>query len=245
MKQFNRPEHRIIGEALGRMDGQFLAAAQCWFGGGTAIVLKLGEYRVSRDIDFLCADADGYRMLRSAAVENGVRAFFGPTVEAVRDFRIDQYGIRTAVRLKGQIIKFEVVRESRICLDGNVADELGVPTLSLADLSSEKLLANADRCQDRSVAFRDAIDLGMLIRHQGELPIDSVEKAEAAYGDDVARKVAWVTNTLRDADEMHGAAGVLRMAPADVASAISNLRCEATRIWPDAGIKPDAAETNQ
>lgn len=29
-------------------------------------------------------------------------------VEAVRDFQIDQYGLRTIVRLQGQPIKFEV-----------------------------------------------------------------------------------------------------------------------------------------
>ncbi|WP_245431400.1 nucleotidyl transferase AbiEii/AbiGii toxin family protein [Mesorhizobium atlanticum] len=91
MKAFGKPEHRIIAEALGLMDRDFLTATQCWFGGGTAIVMKLGEYRRSLDLDFLCADASGYRELRTRASELGVRAFFPEPIEAVRDFQIDQY----------------------------------------------------------------------------------------------------------------------------------------------------------
>jgi len=54
MKEFKRPEHRIIAETLGLMDRDFLTTNQCWFGGGTAIVMKFGEYRRSLDVDFLC-----------------------------------------------------------------------------------------------------------------------------------------------------------------------------------------------
>jgi hypothetical protein len=79
MKEFRRPEHRIIGEALALMDRDILTANKCWFGGGTAIVMKFGEYRRSLDVDFLCADADGYRELRTHAVERGMRAFFPRT----------------------------------------------------------------------------------------------------------------------------------------------------------------------
>lgn len=43
MKEFRRPEHRIIGEALALMDRDILTANKCWFGGGTAIVMKFGE----------------------------------------------------------------------------------------------------------------------------------------------------------------------------------------------------------
>lgn len=237
MKQFKLLDHQIIGEALAMMDSQHLAAAKCWFGGGTAIVLKLGEYRLSRDVDFLCADADGYRELRSAAVERGVRAFFPEPVEQIRDFQIDQYGLRTVVGLKDQIIRFEVVREGRISLQGHLDKELGVPTLVPADMLSEKLLANADRCHDRSTAFRDAIDLGMLIKAFGEMPEAAIEKTRAAYGADIERKVAWAVNTLRRRDELHHAADALGMAYEIAAEAISALRIEALRVWPNAGVE--------
>src|SRR4051794_10981970 len=102
MRAFVRPEHAIIAEALLLMPRQFLLENHCWFGGGTAIVLKLGEYRRSADVDFLCADQAGYRELRQAAQRRGVAAFFSGDVTALREIRTDQYGIRAALVLKGQ-----------------------------------------------------------------------------------------------------------------------------------------------
>ncbi|RVD61105.1 MAG: hypothetical protein EOS30_07970 [Mesorhizobium sp.] len=241
MKEFRKPEHRIIAEALALMDRDFLTAAQCWFAGGTAIVLKLGEYRRSLDVDFLCADVDGYRQLRMSAVERGVRAFFPEPVEAVRDFRIDQYGLRTVVKLRGQLIKFEIVREARIPLQGRFDDDLNVPSLTPSDMFAEKLLANADRCQDRAVGYRDAIDLGMLISAYREIPSDAVAKAQAAYGQDIQRKVVWVVNKLRDAEELNYAAEILQMEADMACGAISALRNESIRIWPDADISEEPA----
>ncbi|MEW6633641.1 MAG: nucleotidyl transferase AbiEii/AbiGii toxin family protein [Pseudomonadota bacterium] len=236
MKEFGKPEHRIIAQALGLMDHDFLTAAQCWFGGGTAIVMKLGEYRRSLDLDFLCADADGYRELRTRASELGVRAFFPEPVEPIRDFQIDQYGLRTAVRLHGQPIRFEVVREARIQLRGHFDEDLGTPALVPADMFAEKLLANADRCQDRATAYRDAFDLGMLVKAYGRIPADSLDKAQVAYGPDIHRKIAWVVNKLRDKGELRDAADVLQMDVTTASDAISALRQEAIRIWPEAGI---------
>ncbi|RRI05877.1 hypothetical protein EH240_04885 [Mesorhizobium tamadayense] len=234
MTEFSRPEHRIIAEALGLMDAEFLTAAQCWFGGGTAIVMKLGEYRRSLDVDFLCADADGYRELRTRASERGVAAFFPAPVEAIRDFQIDQYGLRTVVRIKGQPIRFEVVREGRIQLRGHLDEDLKVPALVLPDMFAEKLLANADRCQDRATAYRDAFDLGMLVKTYGQIPTEALDKAQTAYGPDIRRKVAWVVGKLRDKGELSYAADVLQMDVRVGVDAISALREEAARIWPQA-----------
>jgi hypothetical protein len=236
MTKFKKPEHRIIAEALGLMDHRFLTANQCWFGGGTAIFMKFGEYRRSLDVDFLCADADGYRELRTCAAERGVKAFFPDPVEAVRDFQIDQYGLRTVVRLKGQTIRFEIIREGRIKLQGHFDHDLNVSTLVSADMFAEKLLANADRCQDRATAYRDAIDLGMLIGAYGEIPIEALGKVQTAYGPDIQHKVAWVVNKLQDKDELRNAADVLQMDASVATDAISLLREEGARIWPDAGI---------
>ncbi|GLS35892.1 hypothetical protein GCM10010869_14810 [Mesorhizobium tianshanense] len=245
MKEFKRPEHRIIAEALGLMDREFLAANQCWFGGGTAIVMKLGEYRRSLDVDFLCADADGYRELRTRATERGVRAFFPEPVEAVRDFQIDQYGLRTVVRLKGQLIKFEIIREGRIKLQGHLDDDLNVPSLITADMFAEKLLANADRCQDRATAYRDAIDLGTLVKAYGEIPAEALGKAQTAYGSDIQHKIVWVVNKLQDRDELHNAAESLQMDTKAAEAAISALRNEGIRLWPGADIGKSLTDPRQ
>ena len=59
-----RPHHRRVERVLLSLDDTLLAQRRCYFGGGTAIALAWGEFRESIDIDFLVADAEGYRALR-------------------------------------------------------------------------------------------------------------------------------------------------------------------------------------
>lgn len=61
---FKRPRHQRIAHVLSALDADVLRAYACWFGGGTCIALRFGEYRESVDIDFLVSDAAGYRDLR-------------------------------------------------------------------------------------------------------------------------------------------------------------------------------------
>ena len=229
---FVRPQHNVIAEALRSMDTPFLERARCYFGGGTAIVLQNGEYRLSLDVDFLCADPDGYRELRIAALERGAQAFFGPDIETVRPFIADQYGIRGRFSLRGQPIKFEIVREGRVTLEGAIDPALGVPILAVADQFTEKLLANADRCADRAVAYRDAIDLGYLILSNGSIPPEAVQKAERAYGSDVPRKIAAVLAYLASPEEARRAAETLEMSLDAVHQAAARLHGAATAAWP-------------
>ncbi len=240
MIDFKRPEHRAVAAALAAMDHDRLAACQCWFGGGTEIVLELGEYRLSKDIDFLCSDADGYREMRSLATSGGVAALFDAPVRQERAFKTDQYGIRGIVSVVGMPLRFEIVREARIGLQGQPDLALGVPRLTHADRIAEKLLANADRCQDRSTGFRDAIDLGMLALRLGPFPDAALAKAEQAYGDDVGRKLLWVRDRLEQADECGHASAVLGMDPALVTGAVRALSVECRRLKPG-GFPPASA----
>jgi hypothetical protein len=66
---YERPHHRRIAALLGALDATKLAEWECFFGGGTAITLALGEYRESVDVDFLCASTEGYRQLRAAVFD--------------------------------------------------------------------------------------------------------------------------------------------------------------------------------
>ncbi|MCW4116118.1 nucleotidyl transferase AbiEii/AbiGii toxin family protein [Aurantimonas sp. MSK8Z-1] len=233
MLEFRRPEHRLIGAALRALDANLLLYCRCFFGGGTAVVLRHGEYRLSLDVDFLCADADGYRELRMAATRGGIAVFFGPEAKPLREFRTDQYGLRTLFDWRGQAIKFEIVREARIALSGDLDAELGVPLLARDDQIAEKLLANADRALDRGAAHRDAIDLGFLIGGGGALPQNALRKAEAAYGQDVWRKLALVLERLADGEERRWTAEALQMRLIDVDTAVDALRHAASATWPD------------
>lgn len=165
---FERPHHQRIAHVLSALDGGVLAQLSCWFGGGTCIALKFGEYRESVDIDFLVSDPAGYRELRQLLT--GVEGFTPITrpgampLELLREVRADQYGIRTQVRMDGYAIKFEIAREARIALQTpEPQDQIcGVGTLTLLDLATSKLLANSDRQADAGVFSRDVIDLAMM-----------------------------------------------------------------------------------
>ncbi len=87
---YERPQHEIVARALGMLRSDFLLQNRCWFAGGTAIVMKNGEYRLSLDIDFLCSSMVGYRELRGAVTSKGAAGVFAQPVKTLRDFRCDQ-----------------------------------------------------------------------------------------------------------------------------------------------------------
>ncbi len=184
---FDRPHHNAIAQVLKALDAELLLRAGAWFGGGTAIVLKLGEYRESVDIDFLCSSKEGYRLLREATFGGSLDRVLAPGagVTVLREVRSDQYGIRTQLEAARTRVKFEIVREARIDLSGEMDPRLGVPVLTRADMYCEKLLANADRYADKAVLSRDIIDLSMMISRWGPIPKIAWDKAEAAYGQTV------------------------------------------------------------
>lgn len=198
---FKREHHRRIHGVLNSMNGELLKQASCYFGGGTAVVLALNEYRESVDIDFLCASVDGYRLLRSRIYEEGLAGLFQSKPKQLRDVRMDQYGIRTVLEMDGSPIKFEIVREGRIELDGDMDRLLQVPVLSRGDMFAEKLLANADRGLDAATLSRDLIDLAMMIDAWGDIPGEAWQKARTAYGGSVDRIFA--TTLAKNSDSSH------------------------------------------
>lgn len=197
-----RPHHRRIARVLQSLDSDVLAGWNCLFGGGTAMVLRNGihrEYRESVDLDFLVSDRASYRSLRERLTgPDGLQAITrrGSRIEALREIRADQYGIRTlmAVPADGEAaapIKFGIVLEARIELDAPAAADRieGVPTLTALDMACSKLLANSDRWADAGVFSRDLIDLAMLEVPRALLR-QAVAKAQTAYGESVGHDLA-------------------------------------------------------
>ncbi|MGH8759931.1 MAG: nucleotidyl transferase AbiEii/AbiGii toxin family protein [Burkholderiales bacterium] len=197
---FERPHHRDVALVLQSLDAPALSQRHCYFGGGTAMALRYGEYRESMDIDFVVSDLAGYRDLRQML--GNVRGFLpiareGIEVELAREVRADQYGIRTQVRSGESTIKFEIVLEARIDLAApDDSDRVcGIQTLAPIDLAAEKLLANADRWADDSVYSRDLIDLAMM-RADRRLLEAACVKAEGAYGESVRRSLSQAVDAL-------------------------------------------------
>jgi Nucleotidyl transferase AbiEii toxin, Type IV TA system len=208
---FELVHHQRIAKLLSALDGAFLAKSQCYFGGGTAIALALGEYRESVEVDFLCASTDGYRALRATVFEGRLGAIAKEPLELMRDLRTDQYGIRTFIEIDSVAIKLEIVREARIELGGAMDSALGVPVLAREDLFAEKLLANADRSNDRATWNRDAIDLGMMVAHWGPVPDTAWMKSRAAYGPTVDAALANASRRLDDATWLEACARAMHL----------------------------------
>lgn len=182
---FTHTHHQKILHILQALDASVFHKTGAHFGGGTLITLLYGEYRWSKDIDFICPVGTGYRDLRSLVNDAGNKPsiFFSHSngITFTRDIKADQYGIRFPVMVDEVVIKIEIIAESRITL--NTSAELPwltVPCLDFADCCSEKLLANADRWNDSAIESRDLIDLAVL-RLQSALPAQAISKAEQAY----------------------------------------------------------------
>lgn len=198
---FERPHHRRIARVLEALDADLLAANACLFGGGSAMALRFGEYRESVDIGFLVSQVEGYRHLRQRMTRPegvGALARAGRVIQQAREVRADQYGIRTMLQVDGAMIKFEIVLEGRIALEApGPGDRLcGVATLTLLDMATSKLLANADRWRDDAVMGRDLIDLAMMAPSKA-LMQQALVKAQGAYGDSVATDLARAMEDLR------------------------------------------------
>ncbi len=196
--KFSRLTHQQVHALLMHLDSHYLSNTRCFFGGGTRIVLELGEYRESRDVGFLCADRAGYRKLRETISSNSLGAIQIKKLTLLRDVRADQYGIRTFVELGESRLKLEIVREARIDLDSETVKGLPVACLSKGSCFAEKLLANADRGLDTSTLSRDIVDLAFMIEAWPEADLQTgLATAAMAYGDAVARSLKAVGEKIR------------------------------------------------
>ncbi len=203
------------------LDAPLLAGHNCWFGGGTAIVLANGEFRESVDIDFLVSDQQSYRELRQIVRDHGLDALATRELDLGRTPSVDGYGIRTAVLVAGTAIKFEIIHEGRIDLDTPSPDEeiCGLRVLTRTDQVATKLLANDDRWADTSTFSRDLIDLAMMRPDTTALKAGA-RKAVDAYGKTVG-------------ESLEGAITFLQARPQRLDDYIRALKIEAPRavVW--------------
>lgn len=197
---FKRAHHLQIAVVLDALDSDLLAASNCYFGGGTAIALRYGEYRESVDIDFLVSDKSGYGQLRELVRrQKGFNALTRKPISVIRPVVADRYGIRTLLDVEGAPIRFEIVAEGRIELEPPSAGDniCGVATLTNLDMATTKLLANSDRWADQSVFSRDIIDLAMMAP-DSTVMTRAIGKAETAYRSAVVGDLRNAIEYLRD-----------------------------------------------
>ena len=182
--RYKNPHHQRIERVLHALNPDVLTDCACYFGGGTAVALMLGEYRESVDIDFVCSSPDGFRTVRNLVSDTSLGALLRPGVELsrTRPVRRDQYGVRAWITIDETPIRLEFIQEARIEVSGGMIPELPVPVLARTDLFATKLLANADRWSDSSILYRDIIDLTAMTAAWGPIPDAAWGKARRAYG---------------------------------------------------------------
>ena len=88
--------HQRVLAVLNRLNAEFLEVCCAYFEGETLLTLKYDEYRVSKDIDFLCSSQQGYRRLREEIFDRGYDAVFANPDEIMlpREMQADSYGVR-------------------------------------------------------------------------------------------------------------------------------------------------------
>ncbi len=182
---FKHAHHRKILRILESLDSSIFRETSACFGGGTLISLLFGEYRWSKDVDFICPVGPTYRRLREFISNGNFRPeiFFArhDLLQFPRELKADQYGVRFLIIVDDTPIKFEIISEARIPLaQPEYPAWSPIPCLNPIDRYAEKLLSNADRWADSSVESRDLIDLAVL-RLNGEQSNVAIEKAETAY----------------------------------------------------------------
>ena len=230
-RRLSRPQHAVVEQILGALNAPFLDRNQCYFGGGTRIVLALNEYRESADIDFLCSSREGYRSLRSTIRSRSLGEIAAEKLELARDVVADRYGIRTFIDMHGQKIKFEIVNEGRIDVTGSRQAGLGVPCLDERSCFAEKFLANADRWNDESFMSRDAIDLAYMLQGWGTQPfLEGGRLAHAAYGEAVETSARAAARKLMDRkDYFKQCVDALRVT--NSATLVAGLKAITARGW--------------
>jgi hypothetical protein len=222
--EFHRPHHRQIARLLRHFDAKFLADAGCFFGGGTQLALSLGEYRESRDIDFLCSRRAGFRAVRETVTNDSLGAIGRRSLALARDVRADRDGVRTFLVAGSGRYKLEIVFEGRIDLSGEIDPRLGLAVLTPVCAVAEKMLANADRGLDESTQSRDLIDLAFAAVHFGRAVVkDGMAQAAEAYGLAVGSHLERVLREFRD-NRRHAAACIRSLGVDDSATLRKGLR---------------------
>jgi len=186
MSKYTVDHHKIIDKALHNFNAEFLREHNILFGGGTSIALRLDEFRESIDIDFLCADKESYRAVRNQVSNSTLGDLVQNDFDYVREISFNRYAVRTGIKINDTVIKLEFISFPDYGLSGETSEQLPVPCLDKASCFMTKLLANADRVDDKP--YKDIFDLVAMYLEWGEIPEKAWLEADKIYSRELVRK---------------------------------------------------------
>lgn len=173
--------HAPIIQLLQSLNHELLERIGVFFGGGTAIALRLNEFRISTDIDLFCRNDKALYAARHIAVEEGAGAFFSRNIPVTLS-RVDRDGIKLFASVDTTDIKLEIFNLGFFPIYGEKIAFFSIPTLTPQELFTAKLFANANRYMDSRNKNKDIIDLGAMLHAWGEMPHAVWETAYSKYG---------------------------------------------------------------
>lgn len=179
MLEFTRPHHKLIQKALKNFNSEYLDEHRILFGGGTRIALELNEYRESIDIDFICPDKESYRAVRAVVTPNSLGNLVKSEFEYIREIRLDRDGTRCFIRMEDVAIKLEFVSFADYEIEKYNIDRFEVPSIDRQSCFLTKILANADRYNDRP--YKDIFDLLAMFENWGEISEETWCAADNHY----------------------------------------------------------------
>ncbi|GAA5557142.1 hypothetical protein Asch01_01860 [Acinetobacter schindleri] len=179
MLEFTRPHHKLIQKALRNFNSEYLDEHRILFGGGTRIALELDEYRESIDIDFLCPDKESYRAVRAVVTPNSLGNIVKSEFEYLREIRLDRDGTRCFIQMEGVPIKLEFVSFANYEIKKDEINQFEVPSIDHQSCYLTKILANADRYNDRP--YKDIFDLLTMFENWGEISDETWHAADNHY----------------------------------------------------------------
>lgn len=155
----------------------FLLANRTYLTGGAAVAMQFGVFRQTRGINLVCASRAGFVALRNEVSKNSLGSLFCPDQQISHSFlgAYDHAEFSGVIQLQTNYVTFANVRyrvlfEPRIDLEGEVHPAYKVPVLSRNHLFVAKLLSNADRSLLPRVSLIDIVDLAVMIADEGQIP---------------------------------------------------------------------------
>lgn len=237
--------HGSIKYLLGCLNPQILEHLGIFFGGGTAIALRLNEFRVSTDVDLFCRDDKALYAARHIAIEEGIQAFFSKNIP-VTLHRVDHDGLKFFASVNGEEIKCEIFNLGLFPIKGEKISLYPIPSLTPYELFTAKLFANANRFMDSRNQNKDIIDLGAMLIAWENIPKTAWEAAYIKYGQaDIDGAFKKATKRLSTRKELHTSAETLGLSTANIRKIVRTLNAECQRMEnrPVMGIREKSGPT--
>lgn len=166
----SHPHHQRILRVLQWLNADLLRTLNIYFGGGTALVFVLGEYRRSDDIDLITNHLSiAQNQISLLNARHGPRFLVqgnAPEGVEIGPFRAHRDKYAGSFMVDGHPIRFEIIYESRVPIRaGDTRSGLPICHVPLPVLAEMKWHALLDRGLDKGVHHRDLYDLAMMAYH--------------------------------------------------------------------------------